>query len=307
MRVAIIGASSRIGQDLVQWALIQKLDLGFDLYSSREPRIPGGGRSVNRPAGYRNFTSDKKYDLVINCVGRGSPKKLEVETREFERASIYFDELCLNYLENHNSTKYIFLSSGAVYSNFDDQRGANDMQPINADFENPYANTKRLIEARHRELSHLAIYDIRVFGYVSKSLKLNEGTFLSDILSDLVGDKQFTTDNQDFFRDYCSVSDFANLLSCIIASPRENAAYDLYSQKPVAKFELLRGLELNFGLRYSISSTDFNKNISPTGQKRNYFSSSRNAEALGYVPKMTSLESCLGAFQHLLDLHRPAN
>ncbi len=304
MRVALIGASSRIGQDLVQLALLQKLDLNFDLYSSREPRISGRGKSDNSPAGYLDFTSDKKYDLVINCVGRGSPKKLAVEIRDFEVASMYFDGLCLDYLENHNSTKYIFLSSGAVYSSFDDQRGANDTLPIEAKFDNPYANTKRLIEARHRELSGLAIYDIRVFGYVSKSLKLNDGTFLSDILSALVSDEQLTTDNQDFFRDYCSVSDFANLLSCIIASPRKNAAYDLYSQKPLAKFELLRSLELNFGLRYSIPSADLNKNISPTGQKRNYFSSSKKAETLGYVPNMTSLQSCLETFQQILDLRR---
>ena len=304
MRVALIGASSRIGQDLVQWALLQKLDLSFELYSSRQARIPGGGKSDNSHAGYLSFTSDKKYDLVVNCVGRGSPKKLEVETRDFERVSLYFDDLCLDYLEHHKTTKYVFLSSGAVYSNFDDQNGATDVWPIKADFDNSYANTKRLIEARHRELPNLAIYDIRVFGYVSKSLKLDDGAFLSDILSALVGDEQLTTDNQNFFRDYCSVSDVANLLSCIIESPGNNSTLDLYSKKPVAKFELLRALELNFGLRYSISSTGVYRNISPTGQKKNYFSSSRSAETLGYIPKMTSLESCLETFHQILNLHR---
>jgi len=304
VRVALIGASSRIGQDLVQWALIQKLDLSFDLYSSREPRIPGGRISDNDPAGYLSFTSDKKYDLVINCVGRGSPKKLEVETKEFEEASIYFDDLCLDYLEDHETTKYIYLSSGAVYSNFDDEKGATSIHTVDPVFDNPYAKTKRLIEARHRELPHLPIYDIRIFGYISKLLNLNDGSFFSDTVAALVADDLLTTDNQDFFRDYCTVSDFANLLSCIIDSPWKNEAFDLYSQKPVAKFELLGSLEHNFGLRYSISSASSQMNASPTGQKRNYFSSSRTAETLGYAPNMTSLESCIEIVRHTLKMHR---
>ena len=304
MRVALIGASSRIGQDLVQYSRQQKLDLSFDLYHSRETDFFEDRKLGLTPASYRSFTPDQEYDLVVNCVGRGSPKQLELEVREFEAASVFFDDLCLDYLGVHSSTKYIHMSSGAVYSNFDDEKGANNNQPVNSVFDNPYANTKRLIEARHRELPHLAIYDIRIFGYISKLLNLKDGSFFSDTVAALVGDEILTTDNQDFFRDYCTVSDFANLLSCIIDSPRKNEAFDLYSQKPVAKFELLGSLEHNFGLRYSISSASSQMNDSPTGQKRNYFSSSRTAETLCYAPNMTSLESCIEIVRHTLKMHR---
>ena len=304
MRVALIGASSRIGQDLVQYSRQQTLDLSFDLYNSRETDFLGDRKLGLSPASYRSFTPDQEYDLVVNCVGRGSPKQLELEAREFEAASVFFDNLCLDYLGVHNSTKYIYLSSGAVYSNFDEGKGATNNRPVNSLFDNPYANTKRLIEARHRELPHLAIYDIRIFGYISKSLNLNDGSFFSDTVAALVGDYILTTDNQDFFRDYCTVSDFANLLSCIIDSPWKNEAYDLYSQKPVAKFELLRSLEHNFGLRYSLSPASSQITTSPTGQKGNYFSSSRTAETLGYAPDMTSLESCIEIVRHTLNMHQ---
>ncbi len=304
MRVALIGASSRIAQDLVQHMREIKSELILDLYSSREAKNLSGEFPNANFASYQSFGTNQEYDVVVNFVGRGSPKQLKEEIGEFENTSVFFDELCLDYLKVHRNAKYVFLSSGAVYSNFDYADGACNQTPSSSDYNNPYANTKRLIEARHREMPHLAIYDVRVFGYLSLSLDVHDGAFFSEVLACLISGDMLITNDEDFFRDYCTISDFADLFSCIIDHPPINTAVDLYSMKPVSKFELLKSLGLDFGLRYSLSPAIAHTNISPTGQKTHYFSSSRSAASLGYKPKRTSLDSCLDLVPQVLDRYR---
>jgi len=304
VRVALIGASSRIAQDLVQYLSEIKSEFILDLYSSRESRNLSGQFPSQNVASYQSFDTNQEYDVVVNFVGRGSPKQLKKEIGEFENASVFFDDLCLDYLKVHRNAKYVFLSSGAVYSNFNYADGASDQTVSNSDYDNPYANTKRLIEARHREMPHLAIYDIRVFGYLSPTPDIHDGSFFSEVLACLISGDMLITNDEDFFRDYCTISDFANLFSCIIERPPLNSALDLYSMKPVSKFELLKSLESDFGLLYSHAPSADHTNISPTGQKTHYFSSSKNAASLGYQPKRTSLDSCLDIVPRVLDRYR---
>ena len=65
-----------------------------------------------------------------------------------------------------------------------------------------------------------------------------------------------------------------------------NDSFDVYSKKPVSKFEVLNFMKKRYGLKYKIKKTTNFKNI-----KLNYYSNSKKLLDLGYKPKFTSLET----------------
>ena len=82
---------------------------------------------------------------------------------------------------------------------------------------------------------------------------------------------------------------------CINKNPI-NDVFDLYSKKPIGKFELLNSLKDNFGLQYEIRpNSGF---PSPTGFKKNYYSESRKAKLLGYEPQYSSIETIVNEMKY---------
>jgi hypothetical protein len=67
-----------------------------------------------------------------------------------------------------------------------------------------------------------------------------------------------------------------------------NDSFDAYSKEPVSKLQLLECLHQNLKFQYSFKESAGTE--SPTGAKPSYFSTDKKAKALGYVPKLTSLE-----------------
>lgn len=280
-KIAILGATSHIAKGLMLNFMQSKGDKLF-LFA----RFPKKVRNFLEAHSlglhphiydFRHFRRGK-YDVIINCVGLGTPAKVKEASGEVFKLTEEFDNMILEYLQRYPNTLYINFSSGAVYT-----ISVNDVKP-----EHYYGIAKLHQEAKHRALQKLNIVDIRVFSYFSRFIELDSGYFLTELIKSLKRKKTFVTNSCDFVRDFLAPQDLFDLICLIIKAKPFNGAIDAYSSMPISKFKLLDYFVKNYSLKYTINRGL--KLICPTGVKSRYCSSSRKAAGLGYKPKFSSLE-----------------
>lgn len=294
--IGVLGATSQIAGDFI----VAAADAGYELFLySRRPEevsawISRASLIRARSVKYTDFLNDA-HDVVINFVGVGDPARaISMQTSIFDITAQY-DTLAIEYLHRRPQTRYIFLSSGAVY-------GTTFLKPANQetiaqfqinqlDHQEFYSLAKLAAEARHRSLPEFAILDVRIFNYFSRTANLSSRFFITDILRAIQQNIEFETNQSTMKRDFLGPSDFFSLIDCLIRSKTANSPVDAYSAAPVDKFDLLDAMHKEFGLRYRISSHA--SVVRSTGAKQNYYSDFRKAAEFGYQPKFTSLDCVL--------------
>lgn len=251
--------------------------------------------------GFSDF-SKHHYDVIINCVGLGTPVKVRGASEDLFKLTEEFDNMVLKYLQRHPDTIYINFSSGAVYGTTFTHMVDNDsrlnIMVNNIKPENYYGIAKLYSEVKHRALKNLKIVDLRIFSYFSRFIDLDSGYFLTELIKSIKKKKVFITSPCDFIRDILSQQDLFDLIRLIIKSKPFNGAFDAYSSKPVSKFELLDYFVKNYSLKF-IPDDKFDSTC-PTGKKQFYCSGSRTASRLGYHPKFSSLGNVANEAAYLL-------
>jgi nucleoside-diphosphate-sugar epimerase len=307
MKIAILGATSQIAQDLIL-SFSKNQDYIFSLFSRNVELLEKWINSENLSDKYQiqeysEFGDNQKYDVIINFVGVGDPAKAQKMGSDIFKITEQYDDMSLDYLKKYNKTKYIFLSSGAVY-------GGNYQEPIDKDTvatidinnlkpTDWYTLAKLYAEAKHGSLPNLSIVNVRVFNYFSHTQDMNARFLITDILRAIKNKEIFKTSADNIVRDFITPPDFYNLVQAIIDFKHTNIALDCYTKSPVLKFDLLSKLEDKFALKYTVDPlADI---INSTGIKANYYSTNAIAGDIGYVPKFTSLEGIVQEF-YLLDL-----
>ena len=297
-KIAILGATGHIAKSLIE--MLSCTD-GYELilfYRSSD-RMNSFLEMIHS----NNTISIKKYsefnqagyEVIINCVGIGDPAKLKNAGVMIFRLTEKFDNMILDYLEKHPEALYINFSSGAVY-------GTKFNIPVNESTYNEldinhivpgnfYSIAKLNAEAKHRAMADLNIIDLRVFGYFSKFIDVNAHYFMSELISCVKDGKNLITEKGDMARDYIHPSDLVSLIEKCMAVKSINDAFDVYSLKPVTKFEILEYFAKQYGLKYSIK--DDMQISAATGTKDYYYSSYKKAEELGYFPQYTSMDSII--------------
>jgi nucleoside-diphosphate-sugar epimerase len=275
--IAILGATSHIARDFVA-RFRARSEVDLHLY----------GRDVgSRP--YSNLGRDN-YSAIINFVGVGDPTRAKEMGADIFAVTRDFDALALDYQSRHPGTRYIFLSSGAVYGHgFADGVSGESLAhiPVN-DFQpqDYYGVAKLHAEALHRSRAE-SIFDIRVFNYISRTVDLSARFLIADMINAVRNGTVFKTTKRPLTRDFLHPADFCHLLECCLAAPEDsNMALDCYSQSPISKEEMVRLMADEFGMAYEIAETA--NIVNATGEKPNYFSCSRRAEVLGYAPAYSS-------------------
>ena len=295
MNIAILGATSQIAQDLIL-SFSNHKDYDLFLFGRNISLLE---RWINKEnlndkysaQEYAFFNNSQSYDAIINFVGIGDPIKAEKMGSNIFKITEQYDNMALDYVRCHKETKYIFLSSGAVY-------GGNYQEPVNKDTvaiidinnlksTDWYAISKLYAEAKHRSMPELSIVDVRVFNYFSHTQDMNARFLITDIVRAIKNKEVFKTSADNIVRDFITPSDFYGLIQAIIDFKPTNIALDCYTKSPVSKFDLLAELENKLGFKY-----ETNKDVdivNATGIKTNYYSTNKMAKQVGYTPVNTSL------------------
>lgn len=305
-KIAILGATGHIAKGLI-YGLSR--DGKYDLcLFARSPElvkifledIAYCGRSLI--SGLDGFNAGK-YDAVINCIGISGSRDINNRMDSVFGLTEKYDNLVLEHIEREPDTLYINLSSGAVYGcDFSDPITVNSYSKWNvnnisdSDF---YGVAKFYSETKHRAKKSLNIVDLRVFSYFSRFIDLESSFLVTEIISCIKSGKEFITGQDNIMRDYVHPADLAGLVESCILRQKVNDAFEVYSQRPVSKIEILNYFRSVYGLKYKIM--DDIKVSAITGSKDNYFSTSKKAETLGYKSKYTSMDCIVEETKFIMD------
>ena len=302
LNIAIVGCTGHVGKNLIYY-FGRETHFELFLFSRDKKRISNCLQRCKIKDSVSSRTYDEfsklDYDVIINCIGISDPAKIESEGKLILKLTDDIDSLILEYLKNYPNTKLINFSSGAVYgeeinSPIDDTTLQKNLQEC--DISSPYTIAKIKSEIRHRDLDKLNIVDLRLFSFFSRFMDLNSRFLISEIISSIKQNKKLVTNEFDFYRDYIHPKDLFSLLKKCINKNPINDVFDLYSKKPIGKFELLNSLKDNNGLKDEINP---NSGLSsPTGFKKNYYSVSRKAKLLGYEPQYSSIETVVNELKY---------
>ena len=307
MNIAIFGASSYLARDLIV-SFSRQNNSTLDLYGRSVDQI-NDWLTVNSlettytALSYSAFNANLHYDAIINFVGIGDPAHaLSMGASIFEITRQY-DELALDYLKKHSNTKYIFLSSGAVYGHaFSEPVNENTPAFIDINHLVPtdfYGLAKLHAEAKHRCLIDFNIVDLRVFNYFSSTIDQQSRFFISDALRSVRRDEVLQTSTGNMYRDYLHPDDLYQLIHCALVTQNINQAMDCYTQAPIDKMTLLEELKTHFGLKYVCVASETTYGVNATGLKDHYYSLNKRAALIGYQPTRTSLACVIDGFRQL--------
>lgn len=302
MNVAIFGGSGHIAKNLIFY-LSQKKAYNLSLFSRDETKLRN---ILEHELNIKKFEicnyntlDNKKFDVIINSIGLGNPEKLNSNVIDITE---YYDNKIINYLKKNNSTTYLNFSSGAIYGqNFTNPVTDTTLTKLDVnslDYGYLYSIAKLHSEAKHRALKHLNIIDLRIFGFFSRFIDLNSRFFLAEIVSAIKNKTDLSVDKLDIVRDFVHPKEFCLLIEKCIEKASINNAFDVYSKKPISKFEILNQISKEYELRYNlVENIDF---IYPTGIKEKYYSLSRKAEEVNYYPQYSSVDTIMTEIKFIL-------
>jgi nucleoside-diphosphate-sugar epimerase len=305
MRIAILGATSQIARDLIV-SLATAGETSLYLFARRPDDVKNWldvvGISRRYPVNDFSDFGKQKFDAIINFVGASNPVQIVEMGSSIFDITLQFDEMALNYLKSHPACRYLFLSSGAAYgSNFNEPVTCNTPAIVAINNLSPqewYGVAKLHAECRHRSHPELAIIDIRVFNYFSRTQDISARFLITDILRAIRDKETLKTSQEYIVRDFLHPLDFYKLVSAMLTSPATNAAVDAYSRAPIDKPDLLAAMQEKFGLRYEITTT-FEK-VNTAEGKTCYYSLNTRAADFGYQPSLTSLEGIVQDSEKIL-------
>ncbi len=304
-KIAILGATGYIGKSLLAEFFGDTAKVDLYLFSRSKSKLQNLAKHIPQGVTLHHLPLDDfdkhTYHVVINCTGLGSPSSFKKEPQNIFSVTESIDIMVMNYITKKKKTKYINLSSGAVY-------GDNFTKPVdsttktildinNLKIPDYYSIAKINAEARHRAMSALHIVDLRIFAFFSRFADSKAGFLMSEIIDCVVNKKTFVTGPGDIVRDYISSHDLYLLIKLAIQVEHCNDSFDVYSKKPVSKFEMLTYLEKKYGLTYRIQGAQdphvkLLKNV--------YCSKDTKAKRLGYQPSLSSLECIDEGLQFIL-------
>ena len=263
-RVAVFGASSVLARDFLSCTSFPKSQ--FVCFARNQADLAELDLEINP---YEEFKVEDDYSAILNFVGYGSPARAIDQAAGILEVTRRFDYLALEYLRIHPETAYIFISSGSSKAFSDGWNAPQDLSLVEGRLgpEDLYPAAKYEAETRHRSLADLKISDIRVFNYVSTRQSLDDSFFFTDLARAYLRETEFQTSPIDIVRDFANKDNLTQIIELCLRAPT-NAAFDLFTQKSVSKFELLEKLNQLLGIKYKVSR-ELNP-LSPTGLKVEY-------------------------------------
>jgi len=294
--IAIFGATGHIAKNLIH-QFLNNTEHKLFLFSTNKSNLQSfiSTMDTNKNILYNSYEHlhSQSFDIIINCIGISNPSDIENRGNEILALSKKYDDLIIDYLQKNIFCQYFNFSSGIVHGSFlqptDNESLFNSIS--NDLLHNEYYLTKIYLEKKHRSLPLLNIIDIRIFSFFSKFINLNTDFFISKIIKSINNNEEFFTSRENFFRDFIHPKDLFQLINSCIKNSKLNFAIDAYSRSPISKYDMLKEFSNHYNLKYSFKD-DLKINES-TEFKKYYYSLSRKAKNIGYVPIYSSLETLL--------------
>lgn len=308
--IAVLGSTSHIAKGLIH-NFLKTEGRRLHLFTRSQASVSEflssmgtpSGNAVTIHEGYSEFGT-LSYDVIINCVGVGTARKLKGNYSDYFTVTEEYDNLCIGYLRTrYPDSIYISISSGAVYGRAFSapvkEDTLNSIRVNHITTEDYYGIARLNAETKHRSFNALNIVDLRLFSYFSRFIDIGDGYFMSDVMDSILNRKVLVTDDVNIVRDYVHPEDLFSIVTRCIDIRVINDAFDVTSSKPVEKRELLDYFSARHGLKWSTCGSPGAG--SPTGSKSVYCSNSRKAETIGYHPRFTSMETVAFESDHILN------
>lgn len=268
MKIALLGASGQIGKSLLtelgqeyEWLAFARDVSGLQAFLKQE--VVDSHYQIMELAQFGRA----EYDLIINAIGPGAPARMQSLGPQLLDLTLHFDALTLAYLQTHPQTKYINCSTGAVYGTHYippvTRESALTLQVNHLDSRDIYPLAKLAVELKHRCLNTYAITDLRIFGFYSRFIDLNDSFLISQMTRCCLTHTPFLTSGQNFIRDYIGPHELAQAIRHVIALGVPNRAYDLSSGQPISKAQMV-DLFSEYGMKYQIGADAFEPLNVPT-------------------------------------------
>lgn len=308
IRVIILGANSHIAKGLI-YNFSKNNNYILYLYTTNKNKTKNFIKTLNLKdqcliKGY-DTPFPKGVDLLINCVGPGTPKAMQGHYERWFFLLEKFDNLSIEYLTQNPKALYVHFSSGAIYGtlkNAADKNTVNDFPVNDLKWQKFYGLAKLYAEGKHRALNNCNIVDLRVFSYFSRYADIDEDYFLPNIINAVKNNTVLQISEGDMIRDFVSPEDLFNLiLTCLKYAKKKllNMSLDIRSKKPINKKQILNFFVKNYGLKYKVSKTL--KMTNSGGNKNNYFSKYEEPlRKIAFKPVRTSLDTLKTEAAYLL-------
>jgi nucleoside-diphosphate-sugar epimerase len=309
-KIAVLGSTSHIAKGLIK-NFLEDGRFSMHLYTRSPDKVVGFLETLGKSTGNNYFVHEgykdflrSSYDVIINCVGVGTLKKPGNNYSSYFMVTEKYDNLVIEYLLKNPNTLYVSFSSGAVYGrehsapaeeNTINEIRANKISP--ADY---YAIARLNSEAKHRSFNNLKIIDLRIFSYFSRFIDLTDGYFITEVLNCISNHKVLITNNLNIVRDYIHPNDLFSIIRKCMDAGKINAAFDVYSTRPVEKREILDYFSSEYGLKYETGQSP--DQVSPTGSKEIYYSINTGATNIGYEPTFSSIDTIEQESKYILSI-----
>jgi nucleoside-diphosphate-sugar epimerase len=284
--IAILGATGTLGLSLAhEFAADPR---GLVLFARHPDRLANEPFASPVSACPLEEFKAADFDLVINAIGAGDPGRVAAIGAGILEITDRWDGRVLDTMDAR--TRYVFLSSGAVYEpDHSEPIGGGRLSiPVNdRAVVPPYIMAKILAETRHSHLSNRSILDLRVFAYADSTLPRDGRFFLCELARSIGSRLPFKTSATDMVRDYAGRTEVAAMIRCWEAAGARNSPLDVYTRAPARKSDILRLAHERYGIEIDYCADMAH---SGTGEKPFYASLNRAAAALGYNPQRTALE-----------------
>jgi nucleoside-diphosphate-sugar epimerase len=297
--IAILGATGYLGRSIGR--LLAGEGHPLTLFARNPNRLSGDDWPVGVELRDLAAFNAAEFDLVINAIGAGDPARVGALGSDILDITAFWDQRVLDSMGPR--TRYVFLSSGAVYgTQFDRPVDADSAISLPVNFMDrvpPYSMAKLQAEMRHRQARSRAILDLRIFGYADASLDLDGSFFLAELARAIRDRKVFVTSSEDMVRDYAGARELRALIGGWERAGAPNCPLDLYTMAPAGKHELLKLFERRYGLQIEYVPQ---AGSSPTGAKRFYASTYRAAAEFGFRPERDTAQVLTDTIDAILSL-----
>lgn len=234
MKIIILGATGHVGKCLS--TTLPLLGHNVICYSRSYKTIPNCHNIYD-------FHKAPEADIVINCIGIGTPEKIKNFLNTLMFVENEWDDQCITYIKKNTKSIYIYFSSGTANKKYQN--------------EGEYCKIKQFIEQKHNSLD-LPIWNFRLYSFFTEFIDINSSFFMASIIKTILNNTTLEITSNEISRDYINPIDLAETMVSIKKNKYSEKCMDIGSSLSVSKTEILNYFTNHYNLKIIKNAVDTN-------------------------------------------------